>query len=134
MSSGRLPFDPKRVKAPPQPSLFQEAEGPRILTVSQVTQIVKRALATNLPATLQVVGQISNISAPSGGHLYFTLKDATSELRCVMWRSDGARLKFKPTDGLEVVATGITDVFEPRGQYQFYATRLEPRGVGRSEE
>ncbi|HUN81091.1 MAG TPA: exodeoxyribonuclease VII large subunit, partial [Phycisphaerae bacterium] len=102
-------------------------------TVSQITQMVKRALTTNLPASLHVVGQISNISNPSGGHFYFTLKDATSELRCVMWRSDGAKLKFKPTDGLEVVAVGAVDVFEPRGQYQFYATKLEPRGVGALE-
>src|SRR5262249_18516970 len=95
--------------------------------------MVKRALTTNLPARIHVVGQISNISAPSGGPLYFTLKDASSELRCVMWRSDGAKLKFKPTDGLEVVAVGRVDVFEPRGQYQFYVTRLDPRGVGAME-
>lgn len=133
MSQGRLPFDPNRVKSPEQPSLFAQESGPRIHTVSQVTQLVKRALITNLPATLHVVGQISNISNPSGGHFYFTLKDAASELRCVMWRSDGAKLKFKPTDGLEVVAVGNIDVFEPRGQYQFYVSRLDPRGVGAME-
>jgi len=104
-----------------------------ILTVLQLTQMVRGAISARLPSELHVAGQISNLSAPSGGHLYFTLKDAASEVRCVMWRSAAAHLKFRPGDGLEVVATGGVDVFEPRGQYQLYVRRLEPRGVGALE-
>jgi exodeoxyribonuclease VII large subunit len=65
--------------------------------------------------------------------LYFTLKDETSEVRCVMWRSSARSLRFRPADGLEVLATGSVDVYEPRGQYQLYVRRLEPRGVGALE-
>lgn len=104
-----------------------------ILTVQQLTQMVRSALSARMPSELHVAGQISNLATPAGGHLYFTLKDAASELRCVMWRSDAARLKFRPGDGLEVVATGGIDVFEPRGQYQLYVRRLEPRGIGALE-
>ena len=107
--------------------------GPGILTVQQVTQMVRAAIAGRLPTELHVAGQISNFSQPAGGHLYFTLKDEASEIRCVMWKSAAAHLKFRPTDGLEVVATGAVDVYEPRGQYQLYAKRLEPRGIGALE-
>ncbi|MBI5764829.1 MAG: exodeoxyribonuclease VII large subunit [Planctomycetes bacterium] len=133
-SSGRLPFDPGRVKAgaggadtPPAKS------NASVITVSELTRMVKGALASAMPGTLSVVGEISNLSRPAGGHLYFTLKDAASELRCVMWRSSAGDVKFKPVDGMEIVATGSVDVYEPRGQYQFYARRLEPRGVGALE-
>ena len=117
---------PAPVTPPPSPTLG-------ILTVQQLTQMVRGALSARLPSELHVAGQVSNLAMPAGGHLYFTLKDAASELRCVMWRSDAARLKFRPGDGLEVVATGGVDVFEPRGQYQLYVRRLEPRGVGALE-
>ncbi len=133
-SSGRLPFNPGRVKpraagddAPPAKATAS------VITVSELTRMVKGALTTALPSTLSVVGEISNLSQPSGGHLYFTLKDATSELRCVMWRSSAGSMKFKPVDGMAIVATGSIDVYEPRGQYQFYVRRLEPQGVGALE-
>ncbi|MEK6644075.1 MAG: exodeoxyribonuclease VII large subunit [Planctomycetota bacterium] len=132
----RLPFDPGRVKAS-----ATEAGGAStsvgganaILTVSQVTRMVKGVLASGLPGTLSVVGELSNLSQPAGGHIYFTMKDAASELRCVMWKSAASGMKFTPTDGMEAVATGSVDVYEPRGQYQFYVRRLEPRGIGALE-
>ncbi|MFQ5429901.1 MAG: exodeoxyribonuclease VII large subunit [Phycisphaerae bacterium] len=103
------------------------------MTVSQLTAMVKRTIETNLPAKLHVVGEVSNLSRPAGGHLYFTLKDEFSEVRCVMWRSSARSVKFDLADGLEVIATGSVDVYEPRGQYQLYVRRLEPRGVGALE-
>lgn len=155
---GRPPFDPRRAKgAPTEPILFSQppadvsptsgalppeaaagarapvAEEPLVLSVSDLTRLVRGAIKRQLPGTLYVVGQISNISRPAGGHIYLTLKDEESEVRCVMWRSDAASLKFAPADGLEVIATGEVDVYEPRGQYQFYIRRLEPRGVGALE-
>lgn len=133
-ASGRLPFDPERVKSraagDDKPSPKSSSS---VISVSELTRMVKSALVSALPSTLSVVGEISNLSQPAGGHLYFTLKDATSELRCVMWRSSAGGMKFKPTDGMEIVATGSVDVYEPRGQYQFYVRRLEPRGVGALE-
>lgn len=104
------------------------------LTVSQVTRLIKGAINSAFAGTIQVVGELSNVSrGGAGGHLYFTLKDAASELRSVMWRADAARMKFKLEDGMEVIASGTIDVYEPRGQVQFYVRRLEPRGVGALE-
>ncbi len=144
--SDRKPFDPKKVKPDPDEGLLfagglpaasssqgaQEA-GPTLLTVSALTTMVRDAIRGAIPRQVRVVGQLSNVSQPAGGHLYYTLKDEQSEIRCVMWRSAAASLKFKLTDGLEVIASGEVDVYEPRGQYQFYVKRMEPRGIGALE-
>ncbi len=126
----RKPFNPELVKMP------KDSPGGRknrMVTVSQVTALVRRVLEDALPTTLHVVGEISNFKRHSSGHLYFTLKDDRSELSCVTWRSDAAKLKFQPADGLEVIVTGRIEVFERAGRYQLYARRLEPRGVGALE-
>jgi exodeoxyribonuclease VII large subunit len=130
MSAQRPAFNPDLVKTPkavknPPP------KGP--LTVSQVTTIVQRAIQGAIPATIHVVGEVSNFKRHSSGHLYFTLKDNSSELSCVMWRSDAARLKFDPEDGLEIIASGTVEVFERAGRYQLYTRKLEPKGVGALE-
>jgi exodeoxyribonuclease VII large subunit len=133
---GRKPFDPSRVKSEDQPGLFdvpKPAGGASVITVKELTRLVKSALDKNLPQSLYVVGELSNLSQPSGGHLYFTLKDEFSEVRCVMWRSAAATLKFRPADGMSVLATGGIEVYEPRGQYQLYVRKLDPQGVGALE-
>ncbi len=104
-----------------------------LLTVSQVTRLVKQAINRALPGTLTVVGQLGNFKRHTSGHLYFTLKDEGGELSCVMWRSDATSLKFAPSDGLEVIVTGQIDVFERSGRYQLYVRRMEPRGIGALE-
>src|SRR5262245_15685415 len=103
------------------------------MTVSQLTALIRAALQKCVPEPLLVMGQLSNVSRPSSGHVYFTLKDAGSEVRCAMWRSSAVGLRFQPADGLAVIATGNVDVYEPRGQVQLYVRRLEPRGVGALE-
>jgi exodeoxyribonuclease VII large subunit len=125
-------------REPGQPNLLPPDRTPPAgsdlpLTVSQVTALVKQAITVGVPATVHVVGQISNFKRHTSGHLYLTLKDANSELACVMWRADAGRLRFVPTDGLEVVATGSIDVFERSGRYQLYIRRIDPRGVGALE-
>lgn len=129
----RLPFDPGRVRgenpAENAPALAAEAA----ITVSQLTSLIKGAIARAFPADLRVIGEISNLSKPSGGHIYFTLKDSASEVRCVMWRSSAASLKFDLSEGMEVIATGGVDVYEPRGQYQLYVRRMSPVGIGALE-
>ncbi len=134
---GRKPFDPTRVRpSDADEGLFasaREGGGTSPLTVSQLTRLVRGAIRQALPGDVHVVGELSNVSSPAGGHLYFTLKDETSEVRCVMWRSSARSLRFQPTDGLEVIATGSVEVYEPRGQYQLYVRRMEPRGVGAME-
>ncbi len=113
--------------------LDKPAPAPATMTVSQLNAAIKRALADHLPGTVHLTGEISNLTRPASGHLYLTLKDESSEIRAVMWRSAVTSLKFKPADGLQVIATGSIDVYEPRGQYQFYIRKLEPRGVGALE-
>lgn len=126
----RTPFNPDLIAGPKKRSLSR-ARGP--LTVSQITALVKNAIATALPGSVTIVGEISNFKQHSGGHLYLTLKDRHSEISCVMWRSAAAKMKFDPSNGLEVLATGTVEVFERAGRYQLYIRKLEPRGVGALE-
>ncbi len=128
----RQVFDPWLIPpTPPESVPPPVVQGP--FTVSQITAAIKQAISRSFPATVHVVGQISNLKRNTSGHLYLTLKDAHSELPCVMWRTDVLRLKFKPADGLEVVASGGIEVFDRAGRYQLYVRRLEPRGVGALE-
>ena len=133
----RRPFNPNLIQVPPEERVPTTAgmrtSGGAPLTVSQVTVMVSQAIESALPPTLHVLGEISNLKRHSSGHLYLTLKDLRSELSCVMWRSQAAKLKFDPADGLEVIATGGIEVFERAGRYQLYIRRLEPRGVGSLE-
>ncbi|PYR28099.1 MAG: exodeoxyribonuclease VII large subunit [Acidobacteria bacterium] len=77
-----------------------------------------------------VEGELSNCRIWNTGHLYFTLKDASSQLRGLMFRSALRYLKFKPADGLRVVARGKISVYEPKGEYQLVCEHLEPHGLG----
>jgi exodeoxyribonuclease VII large subunit len=77
-----------------------------------------------------VEGELSNVSRPASGHLYFTLKDPGAALRCVMWRSSAARLEISIVDGMAVAAHGKIGVYEGSGQYQLYVDRLHPAGEG----
>ena len=128
MARPRGIFDPDRM------SVSADAPAtPRTLTVSQLNALVKRVLGDQLPGTIHLIGEISNLSRPASGHVYLTLKDDRGEVRCAMWRSSVSALKFAPADGQEVIATGHVELYEPRGQYQFQIRKLEPRGTGALE-
>jgi exodeoxyribonuclease VII large subunit len=77
-----------------------------------------------------VTGEVSNFSRPSSGHLYFTLKDASAALRCVMWRNTAIRQEFLPRDGDSIEVHGAIDVYEAGGVYQLYADAIRPVGEG----
>ena len=77
-----------------------------------------------------VEGELSNCRVWNTGHLYFTLKDAATQVRAVIFRSALRYLKFKPADGLRVVARGRLSVYEPKGEYQLICEHLEPHGLG----
>ena len=124
-------FDPSKMRA--RPANADAIPTDVAVTVTQLTGLIRGAIQASFPDSLDVVGELSNISRPGAGHMYFTLKDAGSEIRCVMWRSDLARMKFDVADGMEVIATGSVDVYEPRGQLQFYVKKISPRGVGALE-
>ena len=128
----RPPFDPSRIHVPPEERLAS-AQTPQTLTPRAVNELVRGAISRHIPSTLHVLGEISDLSRPQSGHVYFSLKDAQSELRCVMWRSTAAKLKFAPEPGMEVIATGGLEVYTPRGTYQLIVRKLEPRGVGALE-
>ena len=102
-----------------------------ILTPSQVGQYLKTMLERDrLLSNLLVRGELSNYKIYPSGHHYFTLKDGEGSLRCVMFRSDAQRLRFRPQNGMQVIATGRVSVFPRDGQYQLYCARLTPEGVG----
>lgn len=101
-----------------------------MLTVSALTELVSQAIGRALPSAVTVVGEVSNYSRASSGHLYFTLKDEFSQIRCAMWRPKARNVRFDLQDGLSVVATGTVEVYHQRGQYQLYLSKLAPYGVG----
>ncbi len=101
----------------------------KILTVSRLTALIRGLLEENFEH-VWVEGEISNLAMPVSGHLYFTLKDAGAQLRCVMFRASARALKFKPKDGMGLVVRGRVSVFEPRGEYQLIVEYLEPQGIG----
>ncbi len=101
----------------------------RILTVSALTALVRERLEEDFSG-LWVEGEVSNLRAPSSGHIYFTLKDATSQIRAVLFRAGAQRLRFALKEGLQLVVRGRLTVYEPRGEYQIVLEYLEPKGLG----
>lgn len=104
------------------------------LSVTQLTARIDRAIKAGFPKSVLVKGEVSNYKAhAASGHSYFTLKDAGASISCVMWRSDAVRLKFQPTDGMELLATGTVSVYPQQGKYQLYVSTLHPLGQGALE-
>jgi exodeoxyribonuclease VII large subunit len=77
-----------------------------------------------------VEGEVSNLRAPGSGHLYYTLKDETSQIRAVLFRSSAVRVRFALQDGMQVIVRGRLTVYEPRGEYQIVVEDVEPKGIG----
>lgn len=105
---------------------------PVVLSVSQLTRHVRELIEQD--ETLQdvwVQGEVSNLSRPSSGHLYFTLKDSNSALKCVMWRSSVLRQAEIPREGQAVEVHGSISVYETAGTYQLYADLIQPTGLGK---
>ena len=110
-----------------QPSLFASVTW----TVSRLTQHIRTLLESDVSLQdVWVQGEISNLGRPSSGHIYFTLKDAGASLRGVMWKGDARNLILPLQEGMEIEAHGRIGVYEPQGQYQFYADLIRPLGEG----
>ena len=104
---------------------------PKIFTVGQINRYIRNLLENDfILSSLLVKGEISNFKDHSSGHLYFTLKDASGALSCVMFRKDAAGLPFEPENGMQVVVYGHISLYEKTGQYQLYAEFMEPLGIG----
>ena len=106
-------------------------EDVQLFTPSQVNQYSKGFMDRDrLLSGLLVRGELSNYKMYPSGHHYFSLKDGEGSLRCVMFRGDAVSLRFRPQNGMQVVAAGRITVFPRDGQYQLYCSRLIPEGVG----
>jgi exodeoxyribonuclease VII large subunit len=101
----------------------------RIVTVAELTAGIRASLEAGF-GELWVEGEISNCRVWNTGHVYFTLKDQTAQIKAVMFRSAYRYLKFKIDDGIHVVARGRLSVYEPKGEYQIVCEHLEPQGRG----
>jgi exodeoxyribonuclease VII large subunit len=101
----------------------------KVYTVAELSLTVKDLLESSFP-DIWVTGEVSNFRAAPSGHYYFTLKDDSAQLRAVCFRNQARYLKFRPQDGLSVIARGRLSVYEARGEYQLYVEYLEPAGLG----
>ena len=101
----------------------------RALTVSELTARIRDLLAKNF-TDIWVEGEISNCREAQSGHIYFTLKDDRSQVRCVFFKQQRRGIKFRPEDGLHVTVRGSISVYEARGEYQIYVENIEPVGLG----
>ncbi|MGD9906386.1 MAG: exodeoxyribonuclease VII large subunit [Vicinamibacterales bacterium] len=119
-AGGGLPFDEPVRPSPP---------ARRIVTVSELTAAL-RDLVEGRFHEVWVEGELSGARIWNTGHLYFTLKDARAQVKGVMFRSSLRLLRFKPEDGVHVVARGRLSVYDPRGEYQLVCEHMEPRGLG----
>jgi exodeoxyribonuclease VII large subunit len=108
--------------------LLAEAETP-FLSVSELNEIVKGTLESQIDP-VWVVGEISNLRIPPSGHCYFTLKDDKSQIAAVMFRRQGASLRFVAENGMEVLCFGRVGLYSVRGDLQLYVESMEPRGQG----
>lgn len=100
-----------------------------VQTVSEITRQVRFTLEETFQG-VWVEGEISNFKLHTSGHMYFSLKDSEAQIQCVMFRMDNRALNFEMTEGLSVVCYGRVSVYAPRGQYQLYVEKVEPKGIG----
>lgn len=108
-----------------------ETVRPTMLTVSQLNTYIKSVFDQDYRLrNILVTGEISNFTEARSGHLYMTLKDDKSALKAVMFRGSAMRLKFRPENGMKVIAFGSVSVYEAGGQYQMYLNDLQPDGLG----
>jgi len=101
-----------------------------IYTVHEFTLAVKSTLTDGQFSDVWIRGEISNYKNHSSGHRYFTLKDRSSQLQCVMFKWHGKNLRFEPEHGMKVLVLGDIDVYEPKGQYQLKVRAVRPDGTG----
>lgn len=114
------------------PDDFSEGAGqpPRhILTPSTLNRLVRGLLEDALPL-VWIEGELSNVARPASGHLYFTLKDNAAQVRCAMFKPKSGLLRFKPSDGMHVLARARVGLYEPRGEFQLVVEHMEPAGEG----
>jgi exodeoxyribonuclease VII large subunit len=107
------------------------AEQARIYSIKEINRYIRMKLESDkLLGDVWLRGEISNFTHHSSGHMYFTLKDSDSRLKCIMFASHNQKLPFIPKEGAKVMARGNISVYERDGNYQFYVTAMQPDGIG----
>lgn len=105
--------------------------GERVLSVTQLNEYVRKSLAADpMLGRVSLRGEIGSFKRHTSGHLYFMLKDDTARINCVMFRQHAQQLTLRPSEGMRVVLGGQVSIFVRDGQYQFYAEKMRPDGVG----
>jgi exodeoxyribonuclease VII large subunit len=116
---------------PVEASAARMPAGPRVLSVAELTRIVRETIRrTSGLAGVWVEGEVGQVSISSAGHCYFTLKDERAQVRCMVFRDDRLMMPLEPRTGIRLVAHGRVDVFEPQGAYQLYVDAVQPAGIG----
>ncbi len=100
-----------------------------MLTVSELTGLLRTSIEEQF-SDVYLEGELSNLRTPGSGHVYCTLKDKTSQIRAVLFRSSAIRLRFALQEGMQVIVRGRLTVYEPRGEYQIVLDTVEPKGIG----
>lgn len=101
----------------------------QILTPSALNRLVRELIEGALPL-IWIEGELSNLARPASGHLYFTLKDSAAQVRCAMFKPRSTLLRFRPGDGMQVLARARVGLYEPRGEFQLVVEHLEEAGEG----
>ncbi len=114
---------------PPVPERSAPARERDIYTVSRLNKEVRILLESGLPL-LWLEGELSNLATPASGHWYFSLKDTQAQVRCAMWRQRNSLLRFRPREGMHVLARARVGLYEPRGEYQLIVEHMEDAGEG----
>lgn len=103
----------------------------KVLSVTQITEYIKKLFNSDIILnSVSIRGEISNFKHHYTGHMYFTLKDDTCRIKCVMFKSSCERLKFYPKDGMNVIVQGRVSVYDRDGQYQIYVDDMQQEGIG----
>lgn len=100
-----------------------------VYSVSEITKDIRFTLENRF-TDVWVEGEITNFKLHTSGHMYFTLKDESAQIQCVMFRRENSALGFEPGEGMKVLVRSRVSVYAPRGQYQLYIERIEPKGIG----
>ncbi|MBN2767873.1 MAG: exodeoxyribonuclease VII large subunit [Campylobacterales bacterium] len=100
-----------------------------LVSVSSLNTKIKSLLETTF-MHISLEGEVASLTYHTSGHLYFSVKDADSSIRCVMFKSNASRMKFRLEEGMRIIIEGSVSVYVPRGEYQFYALSIEPYGQG----
>ncbi len=133
LAGGPVPAAKSAARNPLARSAPASADPDPVHSVSQVNAFITQALADRFSEPLRVAGEISNFSVSQRGHAYFTLKDATAQLPCVIWRDALARVGTAIRDGMAVVVRGSVRFYEPHGRIQLYVDEISPQGAGTLE-